>query len=267
MEEYLNAPIKEVITKFPKVGEILEEYDIGCVPCAVGSCLLKDIMEIHNLSDVDEQQLLISIARVIYPDREVTIPKIGREKKAKPGEFKYSPPLKRLVDEHSVIKRFLALIPKIIESMDAESEEGRQIVQNSTNFIRFYADKYHHAKEEEILFKYFDENLDILEVICQDHENARAHVRAMFEGLSEKNTQLIKEHFHAYHELLNEHIKKEDEILYPWMDRNLSTAQIGELFSQFREVEEASDKVMIEDCIKFLENIEEKLQNNKEQHI
>jgi len=31
------------------------------------------------------------------------------------------------------------------------------------------------------------------------------------------------------------HIRKEDEILYPWMDRNLSTAQVGALFSKFAE--------------------------------
>jgi hypothetical protein len=36
MESYLNTSIKEVITEFPKVGQILEEYNIGCVPCSVG---------------------------------------------------------------------------------------------------------------------------------------------------------------------------------------------------------------------------------------
>jgi hemerythrin-like domain-containing protein len=41
----------------------------------------------------------------------------------------------------------------------------------------------------------------------------------------------------AYRELLTGHIKKEDEILYPWMDRNLSTRQIGELFTKFSEAD------------------------------
>ena len=47
----------------------------------------------------------------------------------------------------------------------------------------------------------------------------------------------IIEHLEKYAELLTEHIKKEDEILYPWMDRNLSISQIGELFSRFDEAE------------------------------
>ena len=265
MEEYLNTPIKEIITKFPRVGQILEKYNIGCVPCNVGSCLLKDIMEIHNLPENEEQELLVRIAKVISPDREIKIPKIRRKQKARPGEIKYSPPLKRLVDEHALIKRLVALIPKVIESLNVASEEGKQIIRNSVKFICFYADKYHHAKEEEILFKYFDENLDILKVIREDHEQARAHARAILEGLDKKDKQEIAEHLEAYHQLLAEHIKKEDEILYPWIDRNLSIKQVGEIFSRFNKADGKSDKEVIVGCKKFVEELEIKMQNSKQQ--
>ncbi len=267
MEKYLNTPIKEIITEFPKVAEILGEYDIGCVPCNVGSCILKDIMEIHNLAEEEEQELMTRVAKVIYPDRKIKIPKIERKQKARPGEIKYSPPMKRLVDEHVLIKRLVALIPEVIKSLDVESEQGRQIIRDSVKFIRTYADRYHHAKEEEILFKYFDENLDILKVIREDHENARAHVRAMLEGLDKKDKKEIAEHLNAYHELLTEHIKKEDEILYPWIDRNLLITQVGELFSKFNEADEKSDKEVINSCKKFVKELEEKMQNSKEQGV
>src|SRR3990167_3660938 len=71
METYLNTPIKEVISEFPKVADILNDYNIGCVPCNVGTCLLKDIVEIHNLSPEEENGLMAKIAEVIYPDREI----------------------------------------------------------------------------------------------------------------------------------------------------------------------------------------------------
>ena len=61
MEEYLNKSIKEIINQFPDVGNILSEYNIGCAPCSVGSCLLKDIVEIHNLPYEEEQE---SIAKL-----------------------------------------------------------------------------------------------------------------------------------------------------------------------------------------------------------
>lgn len=236
MEQFLNKEIKSIIDKYPEVGNILNEYNIGCVPCGVGTCLLKDIVEIHNLPLEDETALMKRIAKVIYPDMEVEIPKIKREAPVS-GEIKYSPPMKRLVDEHVFIKRLLAIIPEIINKLDLESEEGREIIIKSIDFIRNYADRYHHAKEEEILFKYFDKNLDILKVIHEDHETARAHVRAVIAGNDRKDSKSVIEHLIGYRELLIEHIKKEDEILYPWMDRNLDTKQIGELFSKFNEVE------------------------------
>jgi hemerythrin-like domain-containing protein len=233
MEEYLNKGIKEIINQFPEVENILNEYNIGCAPCNIGSCLLKDIIDIHNLSPDEEQELMAGIAKVIYPDQEVIIPKIARKHEAKPKEISYSPPMKKLVNEHVLIKRLVAMIPELIGNLDVASEEGRQTIIDSIDFIRSYADKYHHAKEEEILLKYFDENLDIIQTIYEDHETGRAHVRAVLKALDDRDKEAVSEHLNAYRELLTEHIKKEDEILYPWMDRNLSITQIGELFSKF----------------------------------
>ena len=257
MEEYLNKSIKEIINQFPEIADSLNEYNIGCVPCGVGSCLLKDIVEIHNLLPEEEQELMARIAGVIYPDREVKIPEIKRKNEARPKEISYSPPMKKLVDEHTLIKRWVAMIPEVIKNLDVESEEGRQLVIDGIEFIRSYADKYHHAKEEDILLKYSDENLDIIKTIYEDHENARAHVKAMLEGLDKKDKEAVSEHLNAYQELLTEHIKKEDEILYPWMDRNLSITQIGELFSNFNGKDEELD-----DTPKIYEEFVNKLEEN-----
>ena len=256
MEKYLNKGIKEIINQYPEIEKILDEYNIGCAPCNVGTCLLKDIVEIHNLSAEDEQELMARIARVIYPDREIRIPLKKRNIQVS-KEIKYSPPMKKLVDEHVLIKRLVALIPAVIYKIDVGSEQERQLILDVVDFIRFYADKYHHAKEEEILFKYFDANLDIIKVIHEDHESARGHVKAVLEVVNNRDNNTIVDHLNAYKELLTEHIKKEDEILYPWMDRNLSTHEVGELFSKFnaqdRQFENAPEKYE-----KFVETLEDK---------
>ena len=238
MEANLNKGIKEVIDEFPEVEKILDEYGIGCGPCSVGTCLLKDIVDIHDLPADQEQKMMARIAKIIYPDEVVEIPQVKRKVEAPPKGIKYSPPMKKLVDEHVLIKRWVALIPEVINNLDVDSEEGRQLLLDGVDFIRSYADKYHHAKEEEILFKYFDEDLDILKAMHEDHERGRSHVRAILEALERKDKATIAEHLNAYRELLKEHIKKEDEILYPWMDRNLSDSQIGELFSKFNTTDE-----------------------------
>src|SRR3989339_746177 len=119
METYLNSPIKEIITKFPKVGAILEEYHIGCVPCNVGSCLLKDVVAIHNLPEEQEVELMYRIEKEIYPQREVKKPLLKKgTKKTPPQEIRYSPPIKRLVDEHVLIKKWIGLIPTGIETVN-----------------------------------------------------------------------------------------------------------------------------------------------------
>ena len=41
---------------------------------------------------------------------------------------------------------------------------------------------------------------------------------------------------------MTEHIKKENEVLYPWIERGLSTTQVGELFAKFNEAEGKMDK-------------------------
>jgi len=96
----------------------------------------------------------------------------------------------------------------------------------------------------------------------KDHEKARSHVKAMSEGLKERNKEKVAEHLNAYKELLSEHIKKEDEILYVWMDRNLSTKQVGTLFFSFSEADSKCDAEVIKKCRIFINTMEEEFQSN-----
>lgn len=48
--------------------------------------------------------------------------------------------------------------------------------------------------------------------------------------------RMVEEHVWIKN-LLAGHIQREDTILYPWMDRSLSTRQVGELYSAYIEVE------------------------------
>ena len=237
LEDYLNKGIKEIITERPGIEAILDDYDIGCGPCMVGTCLLKDIVEIHALSPRDEREMMGRIANAIHPDSEIDVPAIQRKANARKA-VTYSPPMQKLVDEHKLIKRLVAQIPHIIESIDLETEEGRQRVLDGVDFIRNYADSYHHAKEEDLLFKYFDEDAEIFKAMHEDHRNARSRVKNIVEGVESRDRESVIENLGAYRELLTDHIRKEDDILYPWMDRNITTTQVGKLFSSFSEVDE-----------------------------
>lgn len=238
MERHLRTPIKELIGRYPALGKILEDHAIGCVPCSVGTCLLSDIVEIHNLSDEEEQELMARIASVVLPGEPAPIPRTRRERPAGPRRVSHSPPMKLLVDEHRVILRFVALVPALTATLDVESGEGRRRLLDAVDFIRSYADRFHHAKEEEILFGRFDAGLEILKAMHEDHRRGRGCVQGILDALEHRDAEGVAGNLAEYAEVLTEHIRKEDEILYPWMDRNLSTRQVGELYSSFREVDE-----------------------------
>ncbi|MBY9021218.1 MAG: hemerythrin domain-containing protein [Candidatus Lokiarchaeota archaeon] len=237
VEAYLNKGIKEIITEFPEVEEVLNEFEIGCSTCGEGLCLLKDIVEIHYLDEEVESELMARISNALFPDKAIKFPKRIRKPKGS-REINYSPPMKKMVDEHVLIKRWLALLPKVIENLDLETEEGLQLINKGMDFIRNFADKYHHAKEEDETFKYFDENFDMIKVIRNDHVRVRGHVKEMLEAIESKDKVKLAEQLKFYSGILPEHIKKEDEILFPWMDRNLTTNQIGQLYSRFNEIDE-----------------------------
>ncbi len=181
-----------------------------------------------------------------------------------PADINYSPAVKRLVDEHTLIKRFIAAVPALVEVLDLESEEGRSVVLEGVHFIRTYADAFHHAKEEDILFGYADGDSEIIQVMLEDHTTARAHVRAIVAGVEARAVAEVTRHLVAYAALLTDHIKREDEILYPWIDRSLTTRQVGELFAQFDAADAAADAAAIQRCQTFIENLETALNpNNK----
>jgi hemerythrin-like domain-containing protein len=236
MEKHMKTPIKEVIVRFPQVGAVLEDFGIGCVPCSVGTCLFSDILEIHNLAPGDEEALMARIAAVVAPGRTVRLPETRKSRPSQPAGIAYSPPMKRLVDEHALIQRFIALIPEIAGRLDLGSEGDRDLISGS-RFHPGYADRYHHAGKN-ILFACFDPELDILKAMHEDHRRGRACVKGILDALERRDGEGVSENLHGYAGILTEHIKKEDELLYPWMDRNRSTRKVGEMFAAFREVDE-----------------------------
>lgn len=259
MHKVLNREIKELINTYPEVGRVLEEYGIGCVPCSVGSCLLKDVVGIHNLDLQKEATLMYRLEKAIYPDRKISEPVVDMTRKSEPKKISYSPPVKKLVDEHVLIKRLLALIPAIVEFTESSLRVDRDLILRCVDFIRTYADKYHHMKEEDILFKYVDDKAEIIQVMFKDHDTGRGHVRQVVEGAEKGNKAQIKEHLLAYRELLTQHIKKEDEILYPWIDRQLSTTQVGEMFRKCSEADASVGDELPKKYEKFIIELEEKL--------
>lgn len=135
-----------------------------------------------------------------------------------------------LVEEHQLILRMLALL----EKNGPETAAGRylhwQFYLDGVDFIRNYADRFHHAKEEDVLFKALVDNgmpkeNSPVAAMLMEHDLGREYVRAMaaaVQAAQAGNTsvyQQISDNALGYAALLRDHISKEDEILYPLAER------------------------------------------------
>ena len=253
MHAYVTKGIKDIIAEFPGVDKILEEYGIGCGPCTVGICQLKDILEIHKMSKEVEEELMLRIEAEIYPERNIAVQSYAATlQNASSEKIPLSRALQVLVDEHKLIKRWLALIPALVKNLDLTSAKECQMVEDGIDLIRSYADRLHHGKEEDILFTYFDDTADIFRVIYEDHRKARGLVQEMLRALDGKNTKVLASSLLEYAVLLEQHIHKEDEVLFPWLDSRLTENEKEELVARF----ELSDRKLAMDDRKYQSFIE-----------
>ena len=93
----------------------------------------------------------------------------------------------RLKDEHQLILRMLALLEKNARLTEQGSFKDYRFYLDGVDFIRNYADRFHHAKEEDILFEALIENgmpraNSPVAAMLMEHDHGRAFVRAMEEA-------------------------------------------------------------------------------------
>ena len=157
-------------------------------------------------------------------------------------------PTEILKHEHQLIKRLLGVLESIAERLASGEEVSPELLKQALDFIRTLADRCHHGKEEDSLFPLLEghgvarENGPI-GVMLQEHERGREFVRALADGVARyeegevKAKERIIMNARSYIQLLREHIRKEDNVLFPMADHLLSQDEQQELLTKFAEVE------------------------------
>ena len=135
-------------------------------------------------------------------------------------------------DEHQLILRMIALVERNTALMEAGKFRDWQFFLDAVDFIRNYADRFHHAKEEDVLFielikNGMPEKQSPIEAMQMEHDQGRSHARAIEEAAQKAldgeigQAAIIIENAKGYAALLRGHIEKEDTILYPLAERVL----------------------------------------------
>lgn len=157
-------------------------------------------------------------------------------------------PTKILMAEHEAIKTMLRVLENLASRLEAGEKVDPEHLRMALDFITGFADRCHHAKEENLLFPAM-ESAGIpryggpIGVMLTEHEEGRRHVRAMKEAADrlargEKEAGFdFARHARGYTSLLSQHIFKEDNILYAMADERISPADQEKLREEFARVE------------------------------
>lgn len=132
-------------------------------------------------------------------------------------------PAEPLMTEHRLIERMINLMEKELQDIKKESKVNVKFIEAATDFLRTYADRCHHGKEEDILFRELAkkqlsaEHKKIMEELIKEHVLARKNVRKLVEANNSfsKGIKSALNNIKANLEILVKfypvHIEKEDK--------------------------------------------------------
>ena len=132
-----------------------------------------------------------------------------------------------LMIEHRLIERMLSIIKNVLVEIEAKKKVDPVFVDTAVDFIRVYADRTHHGKEEDILFRELankplsGEDRQIMNELIEEHVFGRQTTSALVEA----NTRYRNGNDSALTDIVGKlrtligfypkHIEKEDKAFFP----------------------------------------------------
>jgi hemerythrin-like domain-containing protein len=150
-----------------------------------------------------------------------------------------------LENDHVYILKLTEVMLKMSDSVSADTDHIATVI----DVIRNYADGIHHAKEENLLFpkletRGFSTSQGPVAVMLHEHVEGRNFVKGMADNLSlfkngsREALSAIYRNMTGYASLLQNHIGKENNILFRMADKVLSDDEQKELIGKFEKVEQ-----------------------------
>jgi hemerythrin-like domain-containing protein len=132
-----------------------------------------------------------------------------------------------LMIEHRLIERMILLIKDVLAEIESTQKVDPVFVDTAVDFIRMYADRTHHGKEEDILFRDLEkkdlsvDDQQVMNELIEEHVFGRNTTRALVDA----NTRYrngdtsaladIAEKLQTLIDFYPKHIEKEDKVFFP----------------------------------------------------
>ncbi len=177
-----------------------------------------------------------------------------------------------MVEEHKYIKRMLAVMRKYCYKV----MKGEQVQYGDffkmIDFVRNYADKHHHGKEEKLLFDRMMNELGrpaemlVRHGMLVEHDLGRLHMQELeaalkkvMDGDDEARLDVIANAI-SYTHLLHRHIDKEDGVVYKYAQNNLVKETMDELDAEGEHLEQEAEREHIQEkYINLVAELESKI--------
>lgn len=164
-----------------------------------------------------------------------------------------------LLIEHRLIERMMEIIKKEISKIKKTNTVDPIFVDTAVDFIRIYADKTHHGKEENILFRdcakksMSEADTKLMNELIEEHKFGRKTVSELIEAKEEyiknqSNLKVILDKLNILIDFYPKHIKKEDDIFFPNSEKYFSEDELEAMLKEFWEF----DKTMIHEKYKLV---------------
>jgi len=158
-------------------------------------------------------------------------------------------PIKDLKMEHDAVRLTLKILDKICQKIEKAGEIIDLLTLNQLlEFFKVFVDKCHHGKEEELLFPAL-ENVGVsnkggpIEVLLHEHQLGREYVQAMISAIAQytNGDRMGGDEFvkaaRQYINLLDQHIDKENNVLFPLAEKHLPEQEQARLSRGFDLIE------------------------------
>lgn len=154
-------------------------------------------------------------------------------------------PIQDLIDEHGGIMLMLTIMEKMSEKLYRGEAVDNGHLNKVVEFLKNFADKCHHGKEEGILFPELlknSTNVKLVNELLGEHKSGRDYIRGIDESLEKyspgnPDATHIAVNIEGYTRLLREHIRKENVVLFPVADVELVEPVQEDMAKRFDELE------------------------------
>jgi len=164
-----------------------------------------------------------------------------------------------LMIEHRLIEKMISNIEDEVTRIEKTKKADPEFIDKAVDFIRIYADKTHHGKEEDILFQkcekknMSEQDTKIMNELIEEHKFGRKVVAELLDakkGYVENGSGLktIVDKLNTLVDFYPKHIKKEDDTFFPHSEDYFSEEELEAMLKEFWDF----DKDMIHEKYKLV---------------